>query len=118
VGAPVIGAGERAGRRALLDDLRVGRVGDANRARYRIAAAITRGPVPLREAERDRPAHLDPTRPTTAVAAFPGGVVPDDVPSAESHGWSSPDRSSLGRSSPGWTSGDRDPAVLDPWTGG
>jgi 1-acyl-sn-glycerol-3-phosphate acyltransferase len=64
----------------VLDDLRVGRVGDANRARYRIAAAITRGLVPLRLGEADRPAFLDPTRPTTAVAAFPGGKVPDDVP--------------------------------------
>jgi hypothetical protein len=27
-----------------------------------------------------RPAFVDPTRPTTAVAAFPGGVVPDDLP--------------------------------------
>ena len=63
-----------------LDDLRMGRVGDANRARYRIAAAITRGLVPLRAGERDRPAFVDPTRPTTAVSAFPGGVVPDDVP--------------------------------------
>ncbi|RBY84731.1 1-acyl-sn-glycerol-3-phosphate acyltransferase [Blastococcus sp. TF02A-26] len=64
----------------LLDDLQMGRVGDANRARYRIAAAITRGLVPLRAAERDRPAFVDPTRPTTAVSAFPGGVVPEDVP--------------------------------------
>ena len=64
----------------VLDDLRVGRVGDANRARYRIAAAITRGLVPLRDGEADRPAFVDRTRPTTAVAAFPGGVVPDDVP--------------------------------------
>jgi 1-acyl-sn-glycerol-3-phosphate acyltransferase len=63
-----------------LDDLRMGRVGDANRARYRIAAAITRGLVPLRAAERHRPAFLDPTRPTTAVAAYPGGVVPEDIP--------------------------------------
>jgi 1-acyl-sn-glycerol-3-phosphate acyltransferase len=63
----------------VLDDLRVGRVGDANRARYRIAAAITRGLVPLRHGEEDQPAFVDPTRPTTAVAAFPGGVVPDDV---------------------------------------
>jgi 1-acyl-sn-glycerol-3-phosphate acyltransferase len=63
-----------------LDDLRVGRVGDANRARYRIAAAITRGLVPLRAGERDRPAFVDPTRPTTAVAAYPGGVVPEDIP--------------------------------------
>jgi 1-acyl-sn-glycerol-3-phosphate acyltransferase len=63
-----------------LDDLRMGRVGDANRARYRIAAAITRGLVPLRAGGHERPAFHDPTRPTTAVAAFPGGVVPDDVP--------------------------------------
>jgi 1-acyl-sn-glycerol-3-phosphate acyltransferase len=63
-----------------LDDLRMGRTGDANRARYRIAAAITRGLVPLRAGEPDRPAFVDPTRPTTAVSAFPGGVVPDDVP--------------------------------------
>ena len=63
-----------------LDGLQMGRVGDANRARYRIAAAITRGLVPLRTGERERPAFTDPTRPTTAVAAYPGGVVPDDVP--------------------------------------
>jgi 1-acyl-sn-glycerol-3-phosphate acyltransferase len=63
-----------------LVDLQMGRVGDANRARYRIAAAITRGLVPLRHGELDRPAFLDPTRPTTAVAAFPGGVVPEDMP--------------------------------------
>ena len=64
-----------------LDDLQPGRVGDAHRARMRIAAAITRGLVPLRAGEpADRVAFRDPTRPTTAVAAFPGGVVPDDVP--------------------------------------
>ncbi|TQN43023.1 1-acyl-sn-glycerol-3-phosphate acyltransferase [Blastococcus colisei] len=63
-----------------LDDLQMGRVGDANRARYRIAAAITRGLVPLRADETDRPAFVDPTRPTTAVAAYPGGVVPWDIP--------------------------------------
>ena len=63
-----------------LDDLQMGRVGDANRARYRIAAAITRGLVPLRAGEAGRPHYVDPTRPTTAVAAYPGGVVPDDVP--------------------------------------
>jgi hypothetical protein len=28
----------------------------------------------------DRPVHVDPTRPTTATAAFPGGVVPGDIP--------------------------------------
>ena len=65
---------------AFLEDLRVGRIGDANRPRYRIAAAITRGLVPLRADELERPSFVDPTRPTTAVAAFPGGVVPDDVP--------------------------------------
>jgi 1-acyl-sn-glycerol-3-phosphate acyltransferase len=63
-----------------LDDLQMGRVGDANRARYRIAAAITRGLVPLRVQEPERPTFVDPTRPTTAVAAYPGGVVPEDVP--------------------------------------
>jgi 1-acyl-sn-glycerol-3-phosphate acyltransferase len=63
-----------------LDDPQMGRVGDANRARYRIAAAITRGLVPLRADEAGRTAFRDPTRPTTAVAAYPGGVVPDDVP--------------------------------------
>ncbi len=36
--------------------------------------------VPLRAGERCRPAFVDPTRPTTAVAAFPGGGVPDDLP--------------------------------------
>ncbi len=61
-------------------DLRMGRVGDANRARYRITAAITRGLVPLRADEADRPAFVDRTRPTTAVAAFPGGVVPAEIP--------------------------------------
>jgi 1-acyl-sn-glycerol-3-phosphate acyltransferase len=63
-----------------FSDLRLGRVGDANRARYRIAAAITRGLVPLRADEPDRPRFVDPTRPTTAVAAYPGGVVPEDIP--------------------------------------
>jgi 1-acyl-sn-glycerol-3-phosphate acyltransferase len=63
-----------------LDDLRMGRVGDANRARYRITAAITRGLVPLRAGEDHRPHYVDKTRPTTEVAAFPGGVVPDDIP--------------------------------------
>jgi len=63
-----------------LDDLQMGRVGDANRARYRIAAAITRGLVPLRAGEAVRPHYVDRTRPTTAVAAYPGGVVPEDVP--------------------------------------
>ena len=63
-----------------LDDLQMGRVGDANRARYRITAAITRGMVPLRAGEDERPHYVDTTRPTTEVAAYPGGLVPDDVP--------------------------------------
>lgn len=63
-----------------LDDLQMGRVGDANRARYRITAAITRGMVPLRAGEDELPHYVDRTRPTTEVAAFPGGLVPDDVP--------------------------------------
>jgi 1-acyl-sn-glycerol-3-phosphate acyltransferase len=61
-----------------LDDLQPGRVGDANRARTRIAAAITRGLVPLRAADRRN--WVDPTRPTTGQAAFPGGIVPEDIP--------------------------------------
>lgn len=63
-----------------LGDLLMGRVGDANRARYRITAAITRGLVPLRAGEDDRPHYVDRTRPTTEAAAFPGGVVPSDIP--------------------------------------
>ncbi|TFV51610.1 lysophospholipid acyltransferase family protein [Blastococcus sp. TF02A-35] len=63
-----------------FDDLQMGRVGDANRARMRIAAALTRGLRPLRAGELDGPAFHDPTRPTTAVAAFPGGAVPEDIP--------------------------------------
>jgi 1-acyl-sn-glycerol-3-phosphate acyltransferase len=63
----------------FLEDLRGGRVGDAHKARMRIVAAITRGLVPLRDGERDAPYVADPTRPTTGTAAFPGGVVPDDV---------------------------------------
>ncbi|MDK3254907.1 lysophospholipid acyltransferase family protein [Blastococcus capsensis] len=64
----------------VFDDLQMGRVGDANRARLRIAAALTRGLRRLRADELDAPAFDDPTRPTTAVAAFPGGIVPDDIP--------------------------------------
>ncbi|UOY02536.1 lysophospholipid acyltransferase family protein [Blastococcus sp. PRF04-17] len=46
-----------------LDDLRMGRVGDANRARYRIAAAITRGLVPLRAAKKTaRTSSIPPDR--------------------------------------------------------
>jgi hypothetical protein len=46
-----------------------------------IAAALTRGPAPLPAGEpAHRPAHVDPTRPTTATAAFPGSVVPGDIP--------------------------------------
>jgi 1-acyl-sn-glycerol-3-phosphate acyltransferase len=70
IGAPISFAG-----------LQPGRVGDANRARIRIAAALTRGLAPLRAGEpADRVAFGDVTRPTTSVAAFPGGVVPDDIP--------------------------------------
>ena len=66
-----------------LDDLEPGRTGDANRARTRIMAAITRGLVPLRAGQpTDRIAFVDPTRPVKAVAAFPGGLVPADVPGA------------------------------------
>jgi 1-acyl-sn-glycerol-3-phosphate acyltransferase len=69
------------GRPVFFEDLQPGRIGDANRARIRIAAALTRGLAPLRAGEpADRIAFADDTRPTTSVAAFPGGLVPDDVP--------------------------------------
>ena len=64
-----------------FEDLQPGRVGDANRARTRIDAALTRGLAPLRDGEpTDRIAHRDPTRPATGTAAFPGGIVPPEVP--------------------------------------
>jgi 1-acyl-sn-glycerol-3-phosphate acyltransferase len=71
----------RIGPPVFFEDLQPGRIGDAHRARTRIAAALTRGLAPLRAGEpADRVAFPDETRPTTAVAAFPGGVVPADVP--------------------------------------
>ena len=63
-----------------LEDLRSGKVGAAHQARMRIAAAITRGLAPLRPGEVDGPRFPDPTRPTTGTAAFPRGVVPDEIP--------------------------------------
>ena len=64
-----------------FSDLQPGRLGDANRARTRIDAALTRGLAPLRAGEpTDRIAHDDPTRPTTGRTAFPGGVVPPEIP--------------------------------------
>ena len=39
-------------------------------------AALVRPEAP----ELDAPAFADPTHPATAVAAFPGGVVPEDIP--------------------------------------
>jgi 1-acyl-sn-glycerol-3-phosphate acyltransferase len=71
----------------FFEDLEPGRIGDANRARVRIAAALTRGLAPLRAGEPvDRIAFGDDTRPTTAVAAFPGGMVPDDIPRCSAAG--------------------------------
>ncbi|MCW2701289.1 MAG: hypothetical protein JWQ45_2824 [Blastococcus sp.] len=58
----------------------MGRIGDANRARYRIAAAITRGLVPSRAGDEGRPRFTDGTRLATAEAAYPGGVVPEEAP--------------------------------------
>jgi 1-acyl-sn-glycerol-3-phosphate acyltransferase len=78
VGRPVLRV--HVGPPVYLEDLRGGKVGDAHRARMRIAAAITRGLVPLRAEEPDEPRFTDPSRPTTGAAAFPGGVVPDDIP--------------------------------------
>lgn len=61
-----------------LDDLRSGRIGDANRAATRIMAAITTGLGPLRAHDLGPPRFADPTRPVVAggTAAFPGGRVP------------------------------------------
>lgn len=65
-----------------LSGLQDGRPGDAIKARNRIAGAITRGLVPLRRDELDRPRYRDETRPIAdhPTAAFPGGVVPDMLP--------------------------------------
>lgn len=70
------------GQPVMLDDLSISRRGDAIKARDRITAAITRNLAPLRSDERDRPRYADETRPISdrPGAAFPGGVVPDNIP--------------------------------------
>ncbi len=70
------------GQPVNLDDLSADRRGDAVKARDRIAAAITRNLGPLRAAEPRRPRYVDETRPVSERpgAAFPGGVVPDQIP--------------------------------------
>ena len=88
-----------------LDDLRMGRVGDANRARYRIAAALTRGLVPLRAGERDRPAFS--TR---------RGPRPPWPPSPAA--WSRRTCRDAAHAPGRRTCGDRDPPVLDRPPGG
>ncbi len=64
-----------------LDDLQLGRLGDANRAATRIMAAITEGLSPLRASEPRLPRYHDRTRPVIAAgtAAFPGGRVPAEL---------------------------------------
>lgn len=64
-----------------LDDLNASRMGDANRARGRIIAAITMQLRELRRLEPGTPRQLDPTRPCPAksTAAFPGGNVPEEL---------------------------------------
>lgn len=64
-----------------LDDLVATRMGDANRARERIIAAITMQLQALRRSEPGRPRQLDPTRPCPqrSTAAFPGGLVPEHL---------------------------------------
>lgn len=64
-----------------LGDLNADRMGDANRARARIIAAITIQLQELRRHEPGRPRHLDPTRPCpeTSTAAFSGGQVPAEL---------------------------------------
>lgn len=65
-----------------LHDLTADRRGNAVKARDRIAAAITRNLAPLRATELVRPRYDDETRPVSERpgAAFPGGVVPDEIP--------------------------------------
>lgn len=65
-----------------LSGLRADRRGDAVRARNRIAAAQTRLLAPLRADEPQLPRFVDETRPVPdrPTAAFPGGVVPDQLP--------------------------------------
>lgn len=64
-----------------LDDLVANRIGDANRARTRIVAAITLQLAELRRYEPDGPRHPDPTRPCpdAPTAAFPRGDVPEEL---------------------------------------
>jgi 1-acyl-sn-glycerol-3-phosphate acyltransferase len=64
-----------------LDDLNANRMGDTNRARVRIIAAITMQLQELRRAEPGAPRYLDPTRPCPdeSTAAFPGGEVPAEL---------------------------------------
>lgn len=65
-----------------LSGLDPNRRGDAVRARNRIAAAQTRLLAGLRPGEHAQPAFYDRTRPVhyPSTAAFPGGVVPDELP--------------------------------------
>ena len=88
-----------------LDDLQMGRVGDANRARYRIAAAITRGLVPLRAGEAG-PARL---RRPHAPDHRRGRLPRRRGPGRRAVTRAAPDRR---------TCGDRGPPVLDRPPGG
>lgn len=65
-----------------LSGLEAGRTGDANRARNRIDAAITRGVRSLRQHEIEHVKFVDETRPVAdrSTAAFPGGIVPEHLP--------------------------------------
>ena len=70
------------GKPVMLDDLQHDHRGDAVKARNRIAAAITRGLIPLRANEMTAPKYVDGTRPVNdrPGAAFPGGQVPSELP--------------------------------------
>jgi 1-acyl-sn-glycerol-3-phosphate acyltransferase len=50
---------------------------DWGKVRTMLRAVVRR---PVMRVHVGPPVKLDPTRPTTATAAFPGGVVPDDIP--------------------------------------
>lgn len=65
-----------------LSGLSSDRPRDIITARTRIDAAITRNLVPLRADQLGAPRFVDPTRPIAdrPTAAFPGGIVPDELP--------------------------------------
>ena len=74
-----------------FSDLRPGRVGDANRARTRIAAALTRGLAPLRAGEPADPAGpRRPDPPDDGDRGLPGRRRPRRHPGMTCPCWTTP----------------------------